>query len=274
MSFRSRWRPFRVRECRSGNFGRRNFRPRTGRLRRRSVKFWLKGRDLPTRRQAREYFLRAGLELCRRNLESRGLCICGERGKVFVPAIGKLPVLHAIKGVCQVWIFLLVVGEHRHPLIAERAPAFPHQFLKAFFDAVGDQKFGVFGPAIELLGRVELLPRRGFSMRFFCVLTMRRTVSDMAVDDDHRWAVRRVLKEANRLGKRVTVVCVRHVRDVPAVSLEAGLYVVAIREAGLAFNGDLVVVVDPAKVESFRWPAMEAASPEMPSIRQPSPQIA
>ena len=48
------------------------------------------------------------------------------------------------------------------------------------------------------------------------------------------------------------------------------------REASdvVALDGDVVVVVDPAEVDELQMAGQRAASPEMPSIMQPSPQSA
>ena len=61
------------------------------------------------------------------------------------------------------------------------------------------------------------------------------------------------------------------VLDVPAVGLEAGADVFGEGQRRVAFDGDVVVVVDPAEVRQLEVPGQEAASLEMPSIMSPSP---
>jgi hypothetical protein len=70
----------------------------------------------------------------------------------------------------------------------------------------------------------------------------------VAVDDDQGGAVVGLVEDAEGAFEHFEVVGVADTGDVPAVGDEAGGDVVAEREGGLAFDGDAIVVVDPAEV--------------------------
>ena len=74
----------------------------------------------------------------------------------------------------------------------------------------------------------------------------------MAVDDDHRRRVRPAAEGSEGLVEGRDVVGVRHVLDVPAIGPEARADIVAERQVGMAFDGDVVVVVDPAQVAELQ----------------------
>ena len=61
-----------------------------------------------------------------------------------------------------------------------------------FVDAVGNEKLVVLGPAVVLLGELDLFFAERFAVGGFGVLLVRRALADVAVDDDQRRPVRRV----------------------------------------------------------------------------------
>ena len=140
-------------------------------------------------------------------------------------------------------------------------------------DAVGDQEFFVLRPAVEFVGERDFFRAERFAVSFVGVLVVRRAVADVAVDDNQCGLVSGLTENVESLGERDRVVGVGDVFDVPTVAFEARGHVFAEGQAGVAFDGDVVVVVDPAEIGSLWWPASDAASPEMPSIMSPSPQM-
>ena len=65
------------------------------------------------------------------------------------------------------------------------------------------------------------------------------------------------------------VVCVRDVRDIPAIAGKAIGYVFVEGEIGIALDRDVVAVVNPAQVRKLQVTCDEAASEEfLPSCRR------
>ena len=70
----------------------------------------------------------------------------------------------------------------------------------------------------------------------------------MAVDDDEGGRIRPAAEACEGLVERLYVVGILHVLDVPAIGAEAHGHVVAEGQVRMAFDGDAVIVVDPAQV--------------------------
>ena len=85
-------------------------------------------------------------------------------------------------------------------------------------------------------------------MRGARVLLVRRAVADVAVDNDQGRAIGRVRERRQRPRQHVQIVGVADARHVPAVGDEPRRHVVAERERRRAFDGDVIVVVDPAQI--------------------------
>jgi hypothetical protein len=77
---------------------------------------------------------------------------------------------------------------------------------------------------------------------------VRRAITDVAVEDDQRRPVRGLGEHLQRVLDAPQVVGVADAQHVPAIGLEARGDVLGEGDAGLAFDGDVVVVVDPAEV--------------------------
>ena len=86
------------------------------------------------------------------------------------------------------------------------------------------------------------------------VLLVGRAVGDVAVDDDQRGPVGRVLEHAEGALQHVEVVGVAHPRHVPAIAEKAHRHVVTEGERGMSLDRDVVVVVDPAQVRQLEMP--------------------
>ncbi len=72
----------------------------------------------------------------------------------------------------------------------------------------------------------------------------------------------------------IDVVGVGDPQHVPAVGQKTGRDVFGEGDAGVAFDGDVVVVLDPAEVIEFQVAGERRRFGAMPSIRQPSPHTA
>ena len=117
-----------------------------------------------------------------------------------------------------------------------------------FVDAVGYKKLCILGPAIELLTETDLLITERLTVGRSSVLFMRRTVAYVAVQNDERGAVFGLAKDVEGVLDALDVVGVADTQDVPAVSQKSRRDVLCKGDARFTLDGDVVVVVDPAKV--------------------------
>ena len=85
-------------------------------------------------------------------------------------------------------------------------------------------------------------------MRRGGILLMRRAVADVAVQDDEGRAILGLVKDVERVLDPVDVVGIAHPQRVPPVTQEPGRDVLRKGDARVAFDRDVVVVVDPAEV--------------------------
>ena len=120
------------------------------------------------------------LDLVRGLAGGQALLFVGlEGGDRAVPAVGQLAVLHHLD-------LALVLGavELLLPGGAELGAALADPLVEALADAVGDEELGVLGPAVGLLGQLDLLLAERFAVGGLGVLLVRRAPADVAVDDD------------------------------------------------------------------------------------------
>ncbi len=140
---------------------------------------------------------------------------------------------------------LLVEGQ---PLPAQVLAAGAHAGCEVLAHPVGDEELRVLGPAVVALGELDLLLAERLAVSGVGVLLVGRAPGDVAVDDDEGRALLLVLEGLEGALQHLEVVGVPHARHVPAIGDEAGGDVLAERPLGVALDGDLVVVVDPAQV--------------------------
>jgi hypothetical protein len=80
------------------------------------------------------------------------------------------------------------------------------------------------------------------------VLLVRRTVSDMTVENNECGAAFRLPKDLERLFDAINVVGIANSQDIPSISNESCLNVFGKRDARVAFDRDVIVVVNPAQI--------------------------
>src|ERR1700704_1404896 len=114
-----------------------------------------------------------------------------------------------------------------------------------FAHAVGNQELGVFGPSVVAFGEANLLLTQRLAMSGGGILLMRRAVTDMAVENDESWEPLGLAKGVESLLDPVYVIGVAHAQDVPAITHESRSDVLRKGDARVAFDRDVVVVVDP-----------------------------
>ena len=86
------------------------------------------------------------------------------------------------------------------------------------------------------------------------ILFVRRSVSDVAVNDDQCRAVLRALKISERAGQHLKIVCVADSRHVPAVGHKTRGHVLSKRQGSVALDRDVVVVVNPTEICKLQVP--------------------
>src|SRR5262249_40372708 len=123
-----------------------------------------------------------------------------------------------------------------------------NSIFEVFVDAVGHQKLGILGPAVESLGETDLVVAEWFAMSFRSVLLVRSAIADMAVQDDQRRAASLLLEEPKRVLDSFGIVRVADSQNAPAIGQKTHCHIFGECNAGASFDRDVVVVVDPAKV--------------------------
>ena len=176
----------------------------------------------------------------------------GKVGQVAVPALRQLAALHALDVVGEIGELLLVGAEALLPRLAQLRAARADAGFEVLVHAVGDEELGVRRPAVALLGQADLVFAQRLAVRGAGVLLVRRAPADVAVDDDQRRPIVGGLEDVERAAEQIEIVGVADARDVPAVADEARRDVIAVGEGGVALDGDVVVVVDPAQVRQLQ----------------------
>src|SRR5437868_6476297 len=194
---------------------------------------------------------------CIQNLGGRvaarySLGIGGKNGNVFIPSIGKLTALHLVEIIGELRIFLPVLLELLTPCKARFAPTFPDSGLEVVHHTVGHQKLRVFWPSVISLRQLDFAFAERLTVGAAGILLVGSSVADVAVDNDQRWAVVALVECAEGAPEHLEVVGIAHPSDVPSVGHEASRDVVAESERGVAFNADVIVVVNPAEVRELQ----------------------
>src|SRR5262249_4521259 len=94
----------------------------------------------------------------------------------------------------------------------------------------------------------DLLVTERLAVGRSCVLFMRRTVADVAVQHDERGTIFRLAKDVEGVLDALDVVSIADTQDVPAVCQKPRCQVLCNAEARLTLAADVVVCMDPAQV--------------------------
>ena len=149
---------------------------------------------------------------------ARGLALgVGREGRqVLVPALGELAALHPVEVVGQLGVLLAVLLEAGAPGLVQLPAALADAVAEVLVDAVGHEELGVLRPAVVPLGQPDLLLAERLAVGGAGVLLVRRTPGDVAIDDDQRRPVARLLEDAEGAVEHLQVVGVADAGDVPA----------------------------------------------------------
>ena len=100
--------------------------------------------------------------------------------------LGRQAMLHRIELGTLLGVAGLEGGQSLLPGGAKLRTALADAVLEILVDAGGDQELRVLGPAIRLLGELDLFGAERLAVRLVAVLLVRRAVTDVALDDDQR----------------------------------------------------------------------------------------
>src|SRR6516164_5344163 len=176
------------------------------------------------------------------------LAIGWKRGNVLRPVHRQLSLLNLIELRRKFWKLFPILRELLLPLFPRFAASPSKPGLKVFVYSGGNQELGVGRPAIRLLHQLDLLFAERLPVRRTGILTMRRTIADMTIDDDDRWSAGRAGGIPERVLDAIEIVGIPDAKHVPSVRQEPPGDVFGERDIGFAFDGDVIVVVDPAEV--------------------------
>src|SRR6202035_5053251 len=109
--------------------------------------------------------------------------------KFLVPSVRKLPAFHAKDFIRKSRVFCFVAVELGRPGGAKFPPSLSYTFLKMFVYSVGNQKLGIFGPAVGAFREPDFFFAKRLSVRFSRILLVRRTPADVAVYNQERGAI-------------------------------------------------------------------------------------
>ena len=101
--------------------------------------------------------------------------------------------------VAKVWVFGSVRLHKLRPALLKLLPTLADAGAEVLTHAIGDEKLGVFRPAIAALRQTDLFDSERFAMRGAGVVLMGRAVADMAVDDNQSGYVVRTSEDLDRL---------------------------------------------------------------------------
>src|SRR5712672_4397736 len=120
--------------------------------------------------------------------------------------------------------------------------------LKMFINTVRHQEFRVLRPSIAALCKTDLFFAERLAVSIGCVLLVWRTVAYMAVKNDEGRPTCRFPEGFEGVLDAVGIVGVANAQDVPSITQEPGRHVLREGNASVAFDGDVIVVVNPAKM--------------------------
>src|SRR5262249_52771346 len=141
-----------------------------------------------------------------------------------------------------------VGGKQRLPATARLRAAPANPGLEPLHDALRHQGLGLLWPAVGAADHPKPTLPQGLTVSGRRIDEVRRAVADVAVEDDERGPALGLAEDGERILDALNVVGVPHPQHVPLIAEEARRDVLREGDPRLAFNGDVVVVIDPAEV--------------------------
>src|SRR5712672_1144396 len=182
------------------------------------------------------------------------LAISWKNGNVLRPVPRQFAILNLIEFRGKLGKLLPVLCELLLPLFARFAAPSSNPGLEMLVYPAGNQELGVGRPTVSLLHQLDLVFAERLAVRGTGILPMRRTIADMTIDDYDRGSARRPCGIPQRALDAIQIVGIPDTNDVPSIRQESPGDVFGERDIGLAFDGDVIVVVDPAEVIELQVP--------------------
>ena len=156
--------------------------------------------------------------------------------------------MHLIDLCGEVGEALAVFGKRRFPVAPRFAAALADTLGKVLHDSVGHQELGILRPVIGALDELHFVFPQGLAMGRGGIDLVRRAIADVAVENDQRRPVFRLAEDRERLRDALKIVGIADPQHIPMVGEEARGDIFGKGDAGLAVDGDVIVVVDPTQV--------------------------
>src|SRR4029077_20729337 len=176
------------------------------------------------------------------------LGIGGEAWQVAVPSDGQLAPLHLVDLSGEFRKLIMVSGKQRLPAAPRLGPARANTSVESARDPVRYQELCVLGPAVGSLGEPDLLFAQGLAVGRRSVDLVWGAVADMAVQNDQGRPALGLAENGKRICDPLEIVGITHPQYVPPIAEEARRDILREGDACIAFDGDVVIVVDPAEV--------------------------
>src|SRR5262249_23646122 len=148
--------------------------------------------------------------------------------------------------------FLLVFFQQLFPRGAQLLAALADSIAEIFHHFRWDQKLGVFRPAIGALGQTNLVFAQGLAVSSFSILFVGSAVGNVAIHDNERRPIARIEKSSQSARKHFQIISVAHASHIPSIAQETGGYILSKSQSRVTFYGDVVVIVDPAKIGELK----------------------
>src|SRR5262249_10762368 len=168
--------------------------------------------------------------------------------QALIPSPRQLALLHQVDLVCELRIFRAISRKELAPLTAGFFPTRANSGGEVLAHRIGNEKLRALRPPVSAFDKANLVLAQRLAVRRGSVLLVRRAVADMAVQNDEGWAPLGLVKDVQGLRDPVDVVGLADAQNVPSITQEAGGNVLGKGYARVAFDSDVVVVIDPAEV--------------------------
>src|SRR5260370_20766401 len=133
---------------------------------------------------------------------------------------------------------LPVLCELLLPLFARFAAPPSNPGLEMLVYPAGDQELGVGRPTVSMLHQLDLVFAERLAVRGTGILTMRRTIADMTIDDSDRGSARRPCGIPKRVLDAIQIVGIPDTNDLPSIPPKSTADVFCESDIGFSFHRD------------------------------------
>ena len=158
--------------------------------------------------------------LATRRARSVALGISGERCNTSVPTRGQIAAPHGLQFLGALGMRGLIRGPGGIPSRTLGSAASSHCFCKALAHASRHQELRFQRPTIERLGLGNFRLAQWLAVGLGLVLHFRRTPANVAINNDHRWAISGGTRRSERLSQCINIVGILDMLHVPAIAME------------------------------------------------------